>query len=318
MSTDMVSVIIPNYNHASFLRQRIDSILNQTFQNFELIILDDCSTDNSKEIIEQYRTHPKVSRIVYNKTNSGSVFKQWEKGIGYSKGDYVLIAESDDYAEPTLLKTLYEAIISQPEIGLAYCDSYIVDENGKRDNKTFSTFRKEILGLSKWEKSYVNNGREEIKENLLEWCTVNNASAVLFRKSVLETIQPFDLGFKYIGDWYLYLKICNEYNIAFISEPLSNYRDHSANTFKKSKSYTSYVQEYFVIFNWIFKTMHYYNRKKMTRQFLKCTRHALLKNLDKNGRQMYRKLVSVNPALFFKMIVYNITCPIRERLGINS
>jgi glycosyltransferase involved in cell wall biosynthesis len=81
-----VSVILPNYNHAVFLQKRIDSIFNQSFTDFELIILYDFSTDNSKEIIEQYREHPHVSHIVYNTENSGSTFKQWGKGIELAKG----------------------------------------------------------------------------------------------------------------------------------------------------------------------------------------------------------------------------------------
>ena len=66
-----VSVIVPNYCHAPYLEQRIESILQQTFQDFELILLDDCSTDGSREILERYRNHPKVSGIFYNERNSG-------------------------------------------------------------------------------------------------------------------------------------------------------------------------------------------------------------------------------------------------------
>lgn len=80
-----VSVIIPNYNHSSYLKERIDSILNQTFQNFEVIILDDCSTDNSKEIIELYRDHTKVSHIVYNEKNSGSTLDNGKRELIYQK-----------------------------------------------------------------------------------------------------------------------------------------------------------------------------------------------------------------------------------------
>ncbi len=72
----MVSVILPNYNHAAYLRQRIESILNQTYQDFELIILDDCSPDNSKDVIEEYRNNSHISHIVYNETNSGYTLKQ--------------------------------------------------------------------------------------------------------------------------------------------------------------------------------------------------------------------------------------------------
>ena len=77
----MVSIIVPNYNHAPYLEQRFDSIYNQTYQDFEVIILDDCSTDASKSIIEKYRNHPKTKHIVYNSSNSSSPFKQWNKGI---------------------------------------------------------------------------------------------------------------------------------------------------------------------------------------------------------------------------------------------
>ena len=88
-----VSVIIPNYNHAQFLEQRVESVLNQTFQDFEIIFLDDASTDNSKEVFSKYSNHPKISHVIFNETNSGSPFKQWNKGFGLSTGEYIWIAE---------------------------------------------------------------------------------------------------------------------------------------------------------------------------------------------------------------------------------
>ena len=71
MTAPKVSIIIPNYNHAQYLSQRLNSIFNQNYQNFEVIILDDCSIDNSKDIIGKYKSNPKVSHIIYNDTNSG-------------------------------------------------------------------------------------------------------------------------------------------------------------------------------------------------------------------------------------------------------
>jgi glycosyltransferase involved in cell wall biosynthesis len=99
-----VSVIIPNYNHAEYLKQRIDSILNQTYKDFELIILDDCSTDNSREIIDDYTSHFPFITSYYNDINSGSPFTQWDSGVKKAKGEFIWIAESDDFAEADFLE----------------------------------------------------------------------------------------------------------------------------------------------------------------------------------------------------------------------
>lgn len=83
----MVSVIVPNYNHASYLVARIESILNQTYQDFELILLDDCSTDDSREVLLKYKDNPKVTHLVFNEQNSGSPFIQWHKGVQLAEGE---------------------------------------------------------------------------------------------------------------------------------------------------------------------------------------------------------------------------------------
>src|SRR5712671_345349 len=110
-----VSVIIPNYNHARFLRQRVDSVLGQTFQDFELILLDDCSTDERQSIIPENAADPRV-RMEFNEKNSGSTFKQWNKGVRLARGEYVWIAESDDYAEPQLLEKLVSRLNAEPSV----------------------------------------------------------------------------------------------------------------------------------------------------------------------------------------------------------
>jgi glycosyltransferase involved in cell wall biosynthesis len=110
-----VSVIVPNYNHARYLRQRIDSVLGQTYRDFEVILLDDCSTDESRSIISEYENHPKV-RIELNDKNSGSPFKQWNKGVRLAHGKYVWIAESDDYADERLLERLVSMLEEGPRV----------------------------------------------------------------------------------------------------------------------------------------------------------------------------------------------------------
>ena len=104
----LVSVIIPNYCHSRFLDLRIQTVLNQTYKNLEIIILDDCSPDNgaSRLIIEKYRNNPLVSHIIYNEVNSGNTFLQWKKGIELCKGEIIWIAESDDFCECNMLEEL--------------------------------------------------------------------------------------------------------------------------------------------------------------------------------------------------------------------
>src|SRR6267378_3052037 len=135
-----VSVIIPNYNHARFLRQRVDSVLRQTFQDFELILLDDCSSDESQAILREYAGDPRV-RIEFNEKNSGSTFKQWNKGARLARGKYVWIAESDDYADERLVERLVRALDTDPEITFAYCGSWQISEDGQQNGFVESCLR---------------------------------------------------------------------------------------------------------------------------------------------------------------------------------
>src|SRR5689334_17639702 len=115
------SVIIPNYNHAAYLEQRIHSVLKQSFKDFEVIVLDDASTDNSTALIQKY---PSIIKVV-NEKNSGSPFRQWEKGAALAKGEWLWFAESDDLASPAFLQTMYDVIQKNKTAGLIYCDAMI-------------------------------------------------------------------------------------------------------------------------------------------------------------------------------------------------
>src|SRR5215467_16170811 len=124
-SMPKVSIVVPNYNHARFLPQRLDSILGQTFQDFELILLDDCSTDDSRSVLSQHGRDPRV-RIEFNEVNSKNPFKQWNKGVGLARGEYVWIAESDDYADERFLEKLVARLDAEPRAAFAYCRSWRV------------------------------------------------------------------------------------------------------------------------------------------------------------------------------------------------
>jgi glycosyltransferase involved in cell wall biosynthesis len=97
-----ISIVLPNYNYARYLDERIQSLLNQTYQDFELIIVDDASTDNSLETIDKYIADPRVKTIFYP-NNSGSVYQRWNDGAEIATGEYLIFAGADDSCHPTSL-----------------------------------------------------------------------------------------------------------------------------------------------------------------------------------------------------------------------
>ncbi|MDZ4876154.1 MAG: hypothetical protein CLLPBCKN_005574 [Chroococcidiopsis cubana SAG 39.79] len=219
-----VSVIIPNYNHAQFLEQRIQSVLDQTYQDFEIIYLDDASTDNSNEVFAKFANNSRI-RAIYNQTNSGSPFKQWNKGIRLAQGEYIWIAESDDYADRRLLAELVDKLDNNPTVGLAYCLSWFIDE---RDRSIFNS--KDLLYFpdkERWEKDFVNNGIDECSKYLIFENIIHNASAVLIRRSIYEKVGYADESLRLCGDWLLWVKMLLVSDIAFIAETLNYYRAHS-------------------------------------------------------------------------------------------
>lgn len=220
----VVSVIIPNYNHAPYLQQRIESVLNQTFNSFEVIILDDCSTDESRVIIDQYRGQAKIAVIHYNSQNSGSPFRQWEKGIQIAKGKYVWIAESDDFASRDFLEQLVEKL--DRGFDVAYCRSNVVNEGGKVDNGYYWA---DSLDKDRWNSDYSSDGVSEISKYLIYRNTIPNASACLFRKNHFALPEEV-LTMKYCGDWLFWAHFLKGSRLYFVSSALNYHRRHSQST----------------------------------------------------------------------------------------
>lgn len=221
----IVSIIVPNYNHAAFLQQRIESILNQTYQDFELILLDDCSSDESREVMERYRNHPKVSRMVFNEVNSGSAFRQWDKGIALAQGEWIWMAESDDYADPTFLETLMSEVAKVPDCRLGYAATWWVDENG---NKLWDT--------PDSDKVTVYLGNEFIKQKLAVCNSIANVSECIFRRDCYRPEENHRYeGMRLCGDWLFYVLLAEQGKVLELEKPLSYYRQHGANVSNSSE-----------------------------------------------------------------------------------
>lgn len=227
MNNPSVSVIIPNYCHSKFLDERIMSVLNQTYQNFELIILDDCSPDNgaSKAVIKKYRNNPKVSHIVYNEVNSGSTFKQWNKGFDLAKGELIWIAESDDSCEDTLLEALVYNFKVDKDVVLSYCSSQIINENGLRKSKK---------KYAPWTSDFTLKGTDFVKKYMLMYNAIYNASAVVFRKDVLAKISNIYMDYKSAGDRLFWGAIALNGKVSYTAKQLNLFRQHSQKVTPKS------------------------------------------------------------------------------------
>ncbi len=310
MNNPKVSVIIPNYNHAHFLKRRIDSILVQTYYNIEVIILDDCSTDNSNEIIKNYSAHPRVKQVIYNEKNSGSPFLQWKKGIDHAIGDWIWIAESDDYADPKFLETLVSATEINKQAGLVYCDSVIVINDIAQED-TFAVKRNKNLKTLRWESNYVNDGMAEIEDYLLPHGTINNTSAVLFNREILLRVNPFDVSFKFIGDKYAFIKVLSISSILYVNQPLNYYRGAANAKPKHTDDFLDYFFEQFLIFNWVAKNLKIINKQKFNYAFEFNSEVSLIKFSRKKIR-ICGELIMLNPTLFFKVIVDNVMRSIKK------
>jgi glycosyltransferase involved in cell wall biosynthesis len=215
-----VSVIIPNYNHAKFLEQRINSVLNQTYKEFEIIILDDSSTDNSRDIIEKYRNNKKVSSIIYNEKNSGSTFRQWKKGFELATGDLIWIAESDDYADDIFLEKHVNNFKYCNSIVLSYCYSFLVND------------RNEILPIIRNTDRIRDNspiiidGKDFILKNMIYGNTIYNASAVVFKRNILNHVDENYINYRFCGDWFFWNEILYLGKIAIVYQKMNYFRQH--------------------------------------------------------------------------------------------
>lgn len=241
----IVSVIIPNYNHAAFLHERLDSVINQTYTNFEIIILDDASTDASKEVIEKYQINPKVTQAKFNTKNSGSPFLQWIKGIELAKGKYIWIAESDDICRLNFLETLVPLLEKNSELMLIYSDSERDSLGWRKVQQTTSLHMQ------------VDKGEKFIRQKMLISPIIINASAVLFRrKAVQETILLESYNYKTAFDWLFWCSIILQGKVAFYPQKLNYFRKHLESTSLKNTKKGLFVTEGLHVMLYLKKTYH--------------------------------------------------------------
>ena len=237
----LVSVIVPNFNHAKYLRQRLETVYNQTYKNIEVILLDDASTDNSRDILtEFYRAHKNNTRCIFNEKNSGGVFNQWQRGIDAAAGSLIWIAESDDYSDENFLESLVDAF-TDDAIQLAFVRSEFIEENVK----IFST--EEYLSDVNldWSKSFAVTAAQFVEMGLGFKNVIPNVSSTIFRKPIIrEQVKNMWQDMKLCGDWLFYLDIIKGGCVYYTATATNYYRVHTNSTSLKIQKEPRYYEEH--------------------------------------------------------------------------
>ena len=245
-----VTVVVPNYNHAPYLRRRLDSLYAQTRAPDEILLLDDASTDDSAALLADYARRDPVpgrTRLLLNSVNSGGPFAQWALGLREARGDLVWITESDDWCADDFLARLLPAF-TDPAVLLAHGLTTFVDANEHPVAQTHDkVFRP--LPSRKWRRSHVDSAHREINLGLGVRNLIPNASAVVFRRPAGLPLldDPEWRALRVCGDWIFYLHLLRGGKIAFVREALNYYRVHAANTSRQPRQEACYQREHALV-----------------------------------------------------------------------
>ena len=225
-----VSVVVPNYNYAGYLEARLASIADQDLPVYEIIVLDDASTDGSAERLLGLRAGiTPVPRLGLASVNGRSVFRQWAHGVAMAQGDYVWIAEADDLSTPAFLETLVTPMQQDASIVMAYCQSRPIDAEGRVLAPDYADWTRD-LSRSRWAARYVATGEEETRAGLGTRNTIPNVSAVVFRREVLASVLDEHLreivALTTAGDWVTYLRVLQHGRVLFDPTPCNLHRRH--------------------------------------------------------------------------------------------
>lgn len=237
----LVTALVPSYNHGRFLRDRIDSILAQTYRNFELIVIDDCSQDNSDEIILRLKNEYDFIYIK-NERNSGTPFSAWEKIAELARGKYIWICESDDVAEPEFLNTAVQRLEYNSNAVLFYSNSKIINDIGEYIGHT-DTYFEDFWKDSRWKYDFSANGFEELVKYQVRGQTVPNMSSALILTTIFKrAFNPFLKRFQLTGDWLFIGNIMYYGDIEFSCAALNRFRKHQVTSRERVKSACSQAE----------------------------------------------------------------------------
>ena len=211
-----VSIVLPVYNGEKYIRESIESIINQSFKDWELIIVNDCSTDSTKEIIEGYKLYEKRIKVIHNSSNK-KLPASLNIGFINAKGEYLTWTSDDNIFLPNAISTLVEILEQDESVGMVCANMYLIDDSGV------------IIG--------------EKRVGINDLCISNCIGACfLYRSDVRERIGEYDTSLFLVEDYDYWIRIEKEYgSILYCDIFLYKYRRHSESLSDKR---TAQVKEY--------------------------------------------------------------------------
>jgi glycosyltransferase involved in cell wall biosynthesis len=194
-----VSIVLPTHNGSRYIRQSIESCFAQTHQNWELIVVDDASTDDTPSVLRDY-ADPRM-RVIRHEPNRG-LPATLNYGFQQATGEYLTWTSDDNWYAPRAIEEMVRALDTRPEVGLVHADAWLVDENGSRTGE----FRAANIG-----------GLEH--GNCVGAC-------FLYRRGVYESVGGYDPAWRLVEDYEYWLRIASRFPIFSLDQPLYYYREH--------------------------------------------------------------------------------------------
>lgn len=209
----LISVVIPTYNSAKFLTKAVSSVIDQTYKNFEIIIVDDCSNDDTEEVIKAFGLNKHNIKYLKHAENKGTSAAK-NTGIIVAKGEFLAFLDADDVWSHQKLEYQYRKYQENPELSVIFTGYTLVDLNKR--------IKREYLPQQ------FHNHKDFVKKLLLR-NIVTPTSSVLAKKECFEKVGLFDPTLKVAEDWDMWIRIAHKYKFGAVESLCVTYIEHSAN-----------------------------------------------------------------------------------------
>jgi glycosyltransferase involved in cell wall biosynthesis len=257
----LVSIVFTSYNHQEYLKQALDSLVSQTYQNFEIIVVDDNSTDGSQDILNTYREIPNVFLNLLEK-NTGSYVKASNYGANLARGEYLMFAQCDDFAEPHQIERIMQVFFENSNVGVVYSKSNLVDEKGFAYSDDYKG-REKAFKIKCANDTQISG--DEMRNFLSFACVIPNLSAAIVKRSLFDKVGGLSANYLVAADWAFWLAMSELTDFYYITEALNNFRQH-ATTIRSKVKLARQVEEVYTIF---YSHIETYNLAGKNKQRLK-------------------------------------------------